>query len=134
MAKVKVYAVDKKERTRIINELLFVISSLKLRNDISDFFLGILTQSEILMIARRLQIAKMLLFGESYDSISNRMHVSHQTINKTEQWIRNNSEAGNAIIKRIKSIDDESEVISGRGYDMLDKYAHHRIVKDLLGM
>lgn len=134
MAKVKVYAVDKKERTRIINELLFVISSLKLRNDISDFFLGILTQSEILMIARRLQIAKMLLLGESYDDISSRMHVSHQTINKTEQWIRNNSEAGNAIIKRIKSIDNESEIILEREYSMLDKYAHHRILKDLLGL
>jgi uncharacterized protein YerC len=134
MAKVKVYSIDKKERIRIIKELLFVISELKSKNDIADFFLGILTQSEVVMVARRLQIAKMLLADESYDSIGRKMHVSHQTVNKTEQWIRHNSNAGNTIIKKIKSINVDDEIETEREYSMLDKYSHHRILKDLLGL
>ena len=134
MAKVKVYSVDRKERIRMINELLFVISDLKSKNDIADFFLGILTQSEILMIARRLQIAKMLLNGDSYDYISKKLHVSHQTINRTQQWIQYNLEMKNSIAKKIKSIDSGIEIKTEKDPSMLDKYAHHRILKDLLGL
>lgn len=134
MSKVKVHSVDKKERVKIINELLFVISDLKSKNDISDFFFGILTQSEILMIARRLQIAKLLLKGEGYDFISKKMHVSHQTINKTEQWIRYNFENKSDIIKKINSLEKVVEIKTRKEYDLLDKYARHRIIRELLGI
>ena len=134
MSKVKIYSVNKKERTRIANDLLFVISDLKSKNDITDFFLGILTQSEILMIARRLQIAKFLLDNEGYDEISKKMHVSHQTINRTEQWVRYNLDAKNSITSKIKAINSNKEFEIDKGYNMLDKYAHHKILKDLLGL
>ena len=134
MPKVKVYSVEKSERARIINELLFVISDLKTKNDIADFFFGILTQSEILMIARRLQIAKMLLGGYGYEEISKKIHVSHQTINKTEHWVRQNIENKSVLMKKISSLGKNERVANIREYGMLDKYTHHRILKDLLGI
>lgn len=134
MSKVKIYSIEKRERLRIANELLFVISDLKSKNDISDFFLGILTQSEVLMVARRLQIAKMLLNGEGYEYICKKMHVSHQTINKTEQWVRYNLEVKNSITRKIKLLDNKKEIAIEKEHSMLDKYSHNRIIRDLLGL
>ncbi|NTW45250.1 MAG: hypothetical protein HGB14_12685 [Anaerolineaceae bacterium] len=50
-----------------------VVSKLKTKQEIVDFFLGLLTQSESLMMARRIQIARMLLQEKSYEEIKSKL-------------------------------------------------------------
>ncbi len=134
MPKIKVHSVDKREKYRITSELFEVIISLKSKREVFGFLFGLLTPSEILMIARRLQIAKMLSEEKGYNAISKKLGVSHQTINKVEQWLHGDEERNELIENKINKIKKKRKN-DKRNYNssMLDKYAHHRFLKDLLG-
>lgn len=130
MSKVKVHLVDKKERYRIIEELFEVITNLRTKKEVIDFLVGLLTSSEALMIARRLQIAKMLADEESYDYIQKKLRVSHQTIATVEKWLQNDDSKKKTIIKKLREI-KKSAGEKNMKENLLDKYAHHRFLKDI---
>lgn len=131
MPKVKIYNVDKNERYRIIGELFELVVNLKTKKEVVDFLIGLFTQSETLMVARRIQIAKMLADQKSYEVIRKRLKVSYQTIATVEHWLQR-EEKRDFIIKKLKELDKgaKGKKYSGR---LLDKYAYHRILKELIG-
>src|SRR3989339_445794 len=112
MPKVKSYSIDPREKRIIISDLFEIIVNLRNKEETLEFLIGLLTPSEILMIARRIQIARMLLEEDNYEVIRKKLKVSHQTINKVEHWLR------------------EYETI--KSSSLLDRYAHHRFLKELL--
>lgn len=134
MAKVKVYSVDRQEKYRIAGELFEIIASLKTKKEVVDFLIGLFTASETLMIARRIQIAKMLILEKNYDEIRKELKVSFQTINKVEHWLKNDEDKMKLIAAKIKAIERrEKEYDKKYSGNLLDKYAHHRFLKDLFG-
>lgn len=131
MPKVKVYSVNPREKYRITSELFEVIANLRTKKEVIEFLIGLLTPSETLMVARRVQIAKMLLEGENdFEFIRKRMKVSNQTIVKVEHWLRGDENKNALIVKKIKEIKRSRRFSSGTG-SLLDKYAQHRILRDL---
>ncbi|EKE18526.1 MAG: hypothetical protein ACD_9C00307G0003 [uncultured bacterium] len=82
------------------------------------------------MIARRIQIAKMLANGASYDEIRLKLKVGHCTIATIEHWLQR-EEKRDFLIKKLIQL--ESKEIGTKNYSdsLLDKYAHHRFVKNL---
>lgn len=131
MPKVKVYSVDPREKYRITGELFEVIANLRTKKEVIEFLIGLLTPSETLMVARRVQIAKMLLEGENdFEFIRKRMKVSNQTIVKVEHWLRGDENKNALIVKKIKEIKRSRRFSGGTG-SLLDKYAQHRILRDL---
>ena len=60
MSKIKPHEIDSKEKKEIINDMFEVIECLKTKQEIIDFLLGLFTASEALMMARRIQIAKLI--------------------------------------------------------------------------
>jgi uncharacterized protein YerC len=131
MPKVKVYNVDSNERYRIIGELFELVANLKTKKEVIDFLIGLFTRSETLMIARRIQIAKMLAEDESYETIRKKLKVSYQTIASVEHWLQS-EEKRDFIIKKLKELDKGGKYKKYSG-SLLNKYAHHRALKDLLG-
>ena len=129
MPKVKVYQIDNKERLRIVGELLDVISGIKSRSEMFELLFRLMTPSEVIMLARRLQIAKLLLDENSYEDIRKKLKVSHRTIADVEGWLRENQQRASLVRKRLKSIEKESSALHSES--MLDKYAHHRFLKEL---
>lgn len=132
MPKVKVYSVDKKEKQKIIAELFEIFVELRTRNDVFTFLLGLFTPSEVLMIARRIQVVKMIIDGNNYDEIRKKLKVSNQTITKMEHWLRNDDEKTDFIVKKIGI--SKKNVLKNKiqSSNMLDKYPHHKFLKDLL--
>ncbi|MFA6974038.1 MAG: YerC/YecD family TrpR-related protein [Parcubacteria group bacterium] len=131
MGKVKVYSISRSEKRRIFDELFEVISNLKNKTEAVDFLFGLLTPSEVLMTARRIQIAKMLLGDYGYDDIQRKLKVSHTTINKVEHWLKENEDRNKFIAAKIeKAIINKSKTHKPK--NLLDKYAHHRFIKELL--
>lgn len=130
MAKVRVYTVDPKEKYKIIGELFEIIVNLKTKKEVVGFLIDLLTPSEILMIARRIQVAKMLLEEDNYEIIRKRLKVSNQTITKIEYWLKNDEEKNKLIIEKIEQL---KKMAKTRRFsdNMLDKYAHHRFLKEL---
>jgi TrpR-related protein YerC/YecD len=134
MAKVRVYSIDKKEKQKIVGELLEIIAILRSREEVFGFMIGLLTPNEILMVARRIQIAKMLLNDDGYDVIRKKLKVSFQTINKVEHWLKSDDNKLAIISDKIKKIEEKNKRKTGREYskNLLDKYAKHRFIKNLL--
>lgn len=130
MSKVKVFSVDKNEKKIILDEMFEVIAKLRTKAELVEFLVGFLTPSEVLMIGRRMQIAKMLHNDMGYDEIRRKLHVSHATINKIEHWLHDNDSRSRLIAEKIKKV--SSDKGNKRTNVGLDKYAHHRFIKDLL--
>lgn len=133
MSKVRVYSVDKKERNRITRELFEIIADLRNKEEVFGFLMGLFSPSESLMIGRRIQVAKLLLEDYSYDYIEKKLRVSHQTINKIEHWLHKNEERGRLILKNMEKDEKRGRRIrdAGRDFSLLNKYAHHRFLRDL---
>ena len=129
MSKIKFYDVEIRERKRIVGELLEVISSLKNREEMFEFLFRLLTPSEVIMLARRMQIAKMLLENKKYDDICKKMHVSHRTIADIEGWLRENDKRANFVFKKIEALKKKGE--NSQTSALIDKYSHHRFIKEL---
>ncbi len=127
MPKVKVYSIDPREKYKITGELFEIIASLGTKKEVIEFLIGLLTPSEMLMVARRVQIAKLLLEGENdFEFIRRRMKVSNQTIVKVEHWLRGDENKNALIVKKIKEIKKKPVFSRGTG-SLLDKYTRNRI-------
>lgn len=132
MPKVKVHSVNKDERYQIVGELFELIVNLRTKKEVIDFLIGLLTASETLMVARRIQIAKMLADDEGYEEIRKKLKVSYSTIATVEHWLQS-EEKRDFIIKKLKELGGNKK---SKGVDysgsLLDKYAQHKMLKNLL--
>lgn len=127
--------VDKKERYKIIGEFFEIVSNLKNKDDVFGFFIGLLSPSETLMLARRIQIAEMLLEEKGYEEIRKKLKVSFQTIATVYQWLYGENEIykkqiGNQLERKKKRIKSNNKQFDDGS--LLNKYAHHRLLRDLL--
>jgi len=132
MSKVKYSKINKREKYQIIGDLYEIISSLNSKKEVIDFFVGLLTPSEALMMARRIQIGKKIIEGKSYEKIRRELKVGFDTIAKTENWVHGGSEEYSKWIeKRLK--ESMTKKSSSESYkSLLDKYPGHKMLKKLL--
>ncbi len=87
MAKIKIHEVDQRERAQMMNDFFDMVSEMKTRKDVANFFKDMLTPSETLMLTRRIEIAKMLLVGFSYADIKKKLRAGDNTINYVNKWL-----------------------------------------------
>ncbi|KKP77870.1 MAG: hypothetical protein A2271_00705 [Candidatus Moranbacteria bacterium RIFOXYA12_FULL_35_19] len=132
MAKVKSHEINSKERYKIIGNFFDIIANLKSKKEVVDFFVGLLTPSENLMVARRIQIAQLLIEGESYETIKNKLKVSFQTITKTERWLHSEDENYNSWLAKCLKTKTSKNNREMERENLLDRYSHHRFIKNLL--
>ena len=107
---------------------------MKTKKEIVNFFLGLFSPSESLMLARRIQIAKLLLEGENYENIRKNLGVGNSTIQKTDLWLHGGDEKN--ILWLSTTIRGAENKTQKRGknkseYDpasLLNKYPYHRFI------
>lgn len=136
MGKIKAYEIDPKEKYKIVEDFFELVSGLKSKKEIVDFFVGLMTSSEILMAARRIQIARMIFEGKSYFEIKNKLKVGNETIFRTDKWLSSRGEEYRMWIKKcINNVDIQKKENNKRFFSesLLDKYPEHRLWKELLG-
>lgn len=124
MSKVSIYKIDRKEKNKIVDELFDAISGLKSRKEVFDFLVGLLTESETLMIGRRIQIAKMLLENKTYSQIAKKLRVSHVTTGHVDKWIREDGRM-ELIAKKLGKHVERTYAVPRHTGSLLDKY-HRR--------
>ena len=101
MSKVIPTTISKTEREKLKKRLCVKIAKLNTSKEVNDFLDDLLTDSEFVMIIRRLQIAKMLLEGYFYFKIRQALNVSYNTIKD----VRSNLDKGRGgYIKFIKDL------------------------------
>jgi len=87
MSKKNLRKISADDKMKCLDILWTCIASLKTREEVKNFFKDLLTPSESIMLGRRLQIAKMLLEGKSYDFIGESMGAGRATIAGVHQWL-----------------------------------------------
>jgi len=100
MSKVKISSISKEERMKLIGDLFDIVYGLKTKSNTVDFLVGLLTPSESLMLARRIQIGKLLLEEKTYEEIRDNLKVSHHTISGVENWMNARDGAYRKILQR----------------------------------
>lgn len=154
MAKVKPKDVPKEERLEMIGEFFDVVVGLKTKKEVIDFFVGMMTPSEALMFARRMQIAKYLLKDCSYDYITDSLGVGKGTVSQVDKWLFERDGAYKNILEKYLSQQktkgsenkfikkNNSKKVSPKNNNIneqkkvvgLDRYPGHLLAKQLLGL
>lgn len=94
--------VKKEDKVKYLDSLYSIITSLKSREEIENFLKHLLTESEQIMIGRRLLIAKGLLEDKSYDEIIDELHVGADTITRIHRWLAQMPDNHEKSIKNLE--------------------------------
>lgn len=101
MARYNIHQLDKKEKEQLLDNLFEAIKHLKSKQDIVDFFRDLLTESEAIMLARRVQIAQMILDNKSFYDIKTELGASFDTINSVKRFVEYGSDGYKKVIERL---------------------------------
>lgn len=85
--KVSVRKMKSGEHHSLEQELWGVLAKLRMGKDLQSVLRDLLTPSEVVMLARRLRIARGLLAGKSFDRIRRDLGVGLATIAGVEHWL-----------------------------------------------
>jgi TrpR-related protein YerC/YecD len=89
MTKISKRALESKQLSYYINDLWSAFTLMGSKEDIRLLFKDIFTHTEYKMFAKRLQIARMLLDGQTYDQISDVLKVTPITIAHVSNTLAN---------------------------------------------
>lgn len=105
MAKFNPYLLSSKERKRIINQFYTSLILLDGEKEVKNFFEDLLTESELIMLARRLEIARMLIKGVGYQKIRTNLKVGFDNINAVNCWLRYGRKGYVSIIEKLEKFE-----------------------------
>ncbi len=107
-----------------INELFidFARAFASIHNSVeaAHFIKDLLTEGEVVILARRLQIARLLDQGYTYHDIDKVMHAGNSTVAKVHAWMDIYGEGFRTVIKRTKTKVENND--SGRSPFSLAKH------------
>ena len=87
MSKVDSKKLPKSRRDELTRSILLTFEKLGLSEEGKSLLRGMLTDSETVMLARRLQIARCLIVGDSFQKIASNLNVGLTTIRGVHDWL-----------------------------------------------
>jgi uncharacterized protein YerC len=131
--KVKAKELTDEQRIATLDALYTAAGAVKGRADMKLFLRDLLTESERIMLGRRILIARYLLSGVTYDHIVDQMHVSNRTVANVERWLDDQfpgyekaiRELNDAYAKRSKKRDDAYMFATSAMFRLKKKYPIH---------
>lgn len=87
MAKVNPRKINNLDRMKYLDLLWTSIAAFKSRDEVKNFFKDLLSESEAIMLSRRIMIAKYLLEGMTYEEIRVRMKAGYDNIARVHSWL-----------------------------------------------
>ncbi|MBY0539028.1 trp operon repressor [Patescibacteria group bacterium] len=85
--KVKLKDLGEKERMVLLDSLYTAAASVQGKGAVKNFLRDLLTESERVMLGRRIIIARLLIQGEKTREISKRLGVGFDTIARVQKWL-----------------------------------------------
>lgn len=87
MAKVQPHRLTEKELGALHQNFFAMLKELEKGGHLLPFLEGLLTKSELIMCARRVEIAKLLTKGLSYADIQSKLKVGQRTVESVDKWL-----------------------------------------------
>ncbi len=98
--KVKYNELSEDEKKKFLGQFYSMVAMLKNREEVKSFLKDLLTLSEVVMVSRRIEIAKMLLEGFTPLEIKGKLKVGLSTIAHVERWLNQGFGGYKKIIER----------------------------------
>jgi len=100
--KIKAKDLGEKERIKTLDALYTASGSLKGRDAVKRFLRDLLTESERIMLGRRILIAQKLLRGAGYREIARSLGVGRDTVEKVRHWLEDQMPGFEEAIKGME--------------------------------
>src|SRR3989344_9427596 len=104
MPRVQPKSLSREELNDFFEEFWIMVASLETKDEVRNFFRDLLSETEALMLARRIRIAKLLLKGISYEDITKAIHASEGTIAQVHRWLQSGSGGYKVGLPRLEQI------------------------------
>lgn len=114
---------SKVEMQKLLISLCQAVSLIKDPKEAAQILTDLLTPSEIEMVAKRLEIAKLLIQGKTYDQIRIRINAGYSTIGRINTWLNLSGEGFKIAVSRIKEV---KEPTIG---DNLNPFSWHNVIR-----
>ncbi|MFZ5559756.1 MAG: YerC/YecD family TrpR-related protein [Patescibacteria group bacterium] len=146
MAKFNLGKLKPKDKMELLDLLWASIEQLKSREEIKNFFKDLLSESESVMLARRILVARELLEGKTYEEIMKKYGVGKSTLASVHYWLQagfggyekalknfdKTVKERLAKIERAKEIDRKTSVMAGSFTAIRRKYPLHFALLNLI--
>jgi TrpR-related protein YerC/YecD len=133
--KVKYHNLTSEQKKKYLGEFYSMVALLGSRNEVKNFFKDLLTLSEVVMISRRIQIAKMLLEEHSYEKIKKELKVGGTTISQVEKWLHGGFGGYKKAIRTYKNKYKKTSNLSATPFSyewVRKKYPIHYLLSNLI--
>ena len=104
MTRVSRIPINQEAMNVFLDDFWSAVALIESKSEAKGFFFDLLTHTERRMLAKRLQIALMLLEGEDYQAIRDILKVSDNTIAKINNWLNTGASGLIKISKRLLEI------------------------------
>ncbi len=143
MARIDSRKVSSQDRMKYLDLFWTSVSELKTREEVKNFFKDLLSESESIMLSRRIMIAKYLLEDKSYEEISEILGAGKTTISNVHSWLVSGFKGyenaikkfGNVVDKRLSKVSDAESMMSFSPYSfswLKRKYPLHFLLFNLI--
>ncbi|HAT74009.1 MAG: hypothetical protein US30_C0008G0015 [Candidatus Moranbacteria bacterium GW2011_GWF2_36_839] len=133
--KVKYHNLSDNQKKKYLGDFYTMVSLLENRDEVKNFFKDLLILSEVVMISRRIQVAKMLFEGYTHDEIRKEMKVGFSTVSQVERWLNNGFGGYRKTIEEYqKKYKDNPKVKNSKPFKsgMMKKYPFHYLLWDMI--
>lgn len=98
----RVTKLSKSGQEELLISLCQALVTLKTPEEAAQFLKDLLSRQEAEMLAKRVEIARLLIQGLTYTAIKQILKVSHTTIARVSQWLETSGEGYQLVVKRTK--------------------------------
>ena len=96
----------KSVRTQAVSDLFEAILTLENEEECFDFFEDVCTVNELLSLAQRFEVAKMLKGGHTYMEVAEKTGASTATISRVNRSLNYSKDGYEMVFSRMKSLKD----------------------------
>lgn len=114
--KIRARKLGKQEKIEYLDALYTAVESLGSREEVKNFLRDLLSESERIMIGRRIVIAKRLLNEEPYEQIIREMKVGADTVTRVHQWLEDDVEGYEKVVRKLKRVLESREEKRNKAY------------------
>ena len=102
--KIKFKELKTENKNKYLDALYAALEFAKARDEVKSFISDLLTESEQIMLGRRILIAKRLLERRPHDQIVREMGVGLDTVYRVQKWLGGRHKGYEKVVEKIKKV------------------------------
>ncbi len=107
-------ALRQSEAIELIQEFFETVGTTRGVSEAAKVFKDLVSHQELIMIARRLKIAELLLMGNTYAAVQQKTHASMPTIARISGWLQTSGDGFRLLYERRKKNNKNEEKVDAR--------------------